>query len=344
MPRPTIGDVARIAGVSKSTVSRVLSGNTHYMRDDTRVRVLHTIEELEYRPSGVARSLVSKRTQTVGLLISDIGNPFYTDVIRGAEDVATLRGYGLLLCNTNYNLDRGWQYLQTLIDKAVDGILFMSSRISTNWLQLLTKQEIPAVVFGALLNHPGYPGLGVITQDFNNGIAQAVDHLLALGHRRFAHVSGPLDLELSRVRRDAFVGALKSRGIEAGDIFTIEGNLRTEGGRLALDQLLELTMRPTAVFAGNDLTAIGIVWAARDRGLRIPEDLSVIGRDNIPLAAEITPRLTTIALERYATGAAAMEMLLDLSCQEPQAVLQPTIEMPSVLVVRQSTGPADVAQ
>lgn len=342
MRRSTIADVARIAQVSESTVSRVISGNVGYMRDETRQRVIRAITELNYRPSGVARSLVSKRTHNVGLLISDVGNPFYSDVIHGAEDVAFTHGYSIFLCNTNYDLARGWAYIQSLLNKQVDGVLLMSSSMNDEWLAELVRHQIPTVVLDWDVRQTSSHTLGVITQDFNTGIREAVDHLVKLGHRHLAHVSGPLDLSTARIRRDAFLNALAAHGIDAQRVQIIEGNLRTDGGRRALAQLLELPQRPTGVLAANDLTAIGIVWAARERGLRVPEDLSVVGLDDIPLAAEITPPLTTVALQRYKLGELAMQMLLDLQASHKAEHDYLSRKLVSHLVIRQSTAPAYV--
>ncbi len=338
MSRPTIADVARQARVSKSTVSRVLSGKPDYMREGTRARVEHAIAKLNYRPSGVARSLVSKQTHTVGLVISDVGNPFYSDVIHGAEDIAIAHDYALFLCNTNYDLDRGWAYVRSLIDKQVDGVLLMSSSMSDDWLAELIRHQIPTIAVDWDVKRTGGHPLGLITQDFDAGIRDAVEHLVRLGHRRFAHVSGPLNLATARIRRDGFVNALAAHGIEALQVQIVEGNLRTDGGQQALAQLIELPQRPTAIFAANDLTAFGIIWAARDRGLRVPQDLSVVGVDDIPLSAEINPPLTTVALRRYELGSLAMQMLLELQSKSGPARLER--ELVSYLVVRQSTGPA----
>ena len=211
--------------------------------------------------------------------------------------------------------------------------------MSDEWLTELARHQIPTVVLDWNVRQTGGHTLGVITQDFDTGIREAVDHLINLGHRRLAHVSGPLNLETARIRRDAFLNALAAHGIATQQVQIVEGNLRTDGGRNALAHLLELNERPTAVFAANDLTAIGIVWAARDRGLRVPEDLSVVGLDDVLLAAEITPPLTTIALHRYELGSLAMQMLLDL--QSPKSEAKPMRrEMVSHLIVRQSTAPA----
>jgi len=335
MSRTTIADVARVAGVSKSTVSRVLSGKYQHIRQNTRARVLQAIDELDYRPSSVARSLVSRRTQTVGLLISDVGNPFYPEVILGVEDVARANDYDVFLCNTSYDLARGLKFIRSLIDKLVDGVLFMSSSMSAEWVKELAKNKIPAVVLDWQV--AGVKEIaGAITLDFEAGICAAVDHLVKLGHRRLAHVSGPLDLWTAQARRDVFINALRAHGIDPAQVDVVQGNLRIDGGRSALNKLMTRPQRPTAIFAANDLTALGIIWEARNRGLGVPQDLSVVGLDDIELGAQISPRLTTVALPRYEIGSLAMRMLLE-RMQAPQDENHRTVT--THLVVRQSTAP-----
>ncbi len=336
MSRSTIADVAQLAGVSKSTVSRVLSGNAEYMRKETFSRVEGAIAELGYRPSSIARSLTSKRTFTAGILVSDVSNPFYPEVIHGVEDVALVHNYDIFLCNTNYNIDRGMTFIRSLADKQVDGVLIMSSIMSNEWLLELAKYGIPAVVLDWKVQ--AVEGIvGVIDVDFNPGIQAAVDHLVKLGHRRFAHVSGPLHLQTSCSRRDAFLNALATHGIDTQQVTVIESNLQTDGGRQALAQLMKLPVRPTAVFAANDLMAMGIVRAVRANNMQVPADLSVVGLDNIWLIEDMEPPLTTVALPRYEIGQLAMQMLFDL-LQEPQ-IAQPIYrqQVETHFVIRQST-------
>jgi DNA-binding LacI/PurR family transcriptional regulator len=318
--RTTIADVAQAAGVSKSTVSRVLSGKTKYMREETRQRVAQAIQELDYRPSSVARSLVSKRTLTAGLLVSDVGNPYYAEVIHGVEDVALANGYNIFLCNTSYNLDYCEKYVQSLMDKQVDGVLFMSSSMPAEWMLEVSRHEIPTVALGGEFQDVARVG-GIISVNFDTGIRAAIDHLVELGHRRLAHVSGPLHLRTSLLRRDAFFRALAANGIDPEEAIVVEGNLRLDGGRRALAQILDMPQPPSAILAANDLTALGIVSAAYARNLQIPADLSVVGLDNIELAAQILPPLTTIALPGYEIGCLAMLMLLELlqTAQESQS-------------------------
>ena len=335
MKRITITDVAKQAGVSKSTVSHVLN-QTRFVEEETRRKVSATIEELGYRPSNIARSLVSKRTKTVGLLISDVGNPFYPDVIRGVEEVALSHGYSIFLCNTNYDPVRGMEFIRSLIEKSVDGILFMSSSMSMEMVEEAIQNQIQAVILDW-----GVPQVeeltGTIRINFTEGIRQAIQHLVELGHTQIAHVSGPLDLWTAQARRDIFLVSLRENGVNPDQALIIEGNLRIEGGRRAFEQLIHASPRPTAVFAANDLTALGIVWAARNYGLNLPEQLSIIGLDNIELASEVHPTLTTVALPRNEMGKMAMKLLLDL-IENPEVVDGHKLEVATQLIIRQSTA------
>ena len=340
MSRPTIIDVARRAGVSKSTVSRVLSGQVSYMRPETRARVLQAIEELNYRPNSLARSLILKRSKTVGLLISDVGNPFYSEVIHGVESVALEQGYAVYLFNVGYDLSRGLAFADVLIDKRVDGVILMSSSMSDELVFKFMDHEVPTVVLDWNISIPK-GALGLMLVDFAPGIEAAAEHLVSLGHRRFAHISGPLSLRTSCLRRDAFIGALAARGVRAENIAVIEGNLCISGGRQALEQLVQLPERPTAVFCANDLTAMGVIFAARDAGLRVPQDLSVVGLDDIQLAAEIDPPLTTVSLPRHEIGAMCMRMLIEvLNAPQDGRADSPLVRWVTTgFVIRGSTAP-----
>lgn len=339
MKRVTMDDVAGRAGVSKSTVSHVIN-DTRFVADETRRRVLQAIAEMGYRPSTVARGLASRRTYTVGLLISDVGNPFYHQVIFGVEDVALQNDYSVFLFNASYDLARSARYIRSMIDRQVDGVIFMSSRLSPELLDELAGHQVPVLILDWEEIH--MQGVATIELDFEDGIREAVDHLLELGHRRFAHVSGPLELWTARTRQDLFLQVLRERGINPADVALVEGNLRIEGGRAALEPILTSPRRPTAVFAANDLIALGLVWEARRRGIQVPGDLSVLGLDDIELAAQISPTLTTIQLPRYEIGSTAMHMMLSLigeasGAVEPRSPQHHVIS--SRLVIRQSTGP-----
>jgi DNA-binding LacI/PurR family transcriptional regulator len=333
MKRVTISDVALKAGVSKSTVSHVIN-KTRFVETETQKKVILAINELNYRPSGIARSLVSQRTRTAGLLISDVGNPFYHEVILGVEEVALANGYSVFLCNTSYDLERGMKLIHSLIDRSVDGVLFMSSSMSIEMVEEVVKNQIQAVVLD-WENSQVQDLAATITIDFKTGIRQAVAHLVELGHEHIAYVSGPLNLWTARARRDAFRDSLEDLGLDPHSALIIEGNLRIEGGYKAASQLMNAKPAPSAVIAANDLTALGVLWAARNEGVLIPEQLSVIGLDDIDLASKITPPLTTIALPRFEIGKRAMQLLLDTIDHPAEAIRQQ--EVGTWLVVRNST-------
>jgi LacI family transcriptional regulator len=333
MKRVTISDVAHKAGVSKSTVSHVIN-QTRFVLPETKQRVVQAIEELDYRPSGIARSLVSQKTRTAGLLISDVGNPFYHEVIMGVEEVALANGYSIFLCNTSYDLERSMKLIHSLIDRSVDGVLYMSSTMSLDMVQEVTKNQIQAVVLDW-----GIPQVeelaSTVRIDFHSGIQEAVDHLADFGHKHIAHVSGPLSLWTAVERREAFFDALRAHSLYNPDTIVAEGNLRIEGGYQAYQVLSLAKPRPTAVITANDLTALGVLWAARNDGLTLPDDLSVIGLDDIDLASKVTPSLTTIALPRYEIGKIAMQLLLD-EIDNPAGGWKKQ-EVATRLVVREST-------
>ena len=339
MKRITINDVAQRAGVSKSTVSHVLN-NTRFVEDATRLKVLDAIKALNYRPSSIARSLVKKQTSTIGLLISDVSNPFYHEVIHGVESVALENGYDIFLCNTHYDLNQAMKFVQSLEDKLVDGVLCMTSSLSRDIITELSSNNIPMVVLD--WNASEIKDIAAtISIDFSKGIFEAVKYLVELGHKQFAHVSGPLDFWTSRLRRDLFLNALSESGIDPQRALIIEGNLRINGGRRALEKIVTVDPQPTAVFTANDLMALGIVWAAKDYNLQIPQDLSIIGLDDIELSTQITPPLTTVSLPRYEIGSQAMQMLLqqiDSAQTKQDNIDQLNRVVETNLIIRQSTA------
>ena len=233
-------------------------------------------------------------------------------------------------------------YIQSLIDKRVDGILIMTSSFSAEWLTELERSNVPVIVLDWEVQTRG-DNVSAISVDFQRGIQAAAAHLYKLGHRRFAHVGGPHHLQTSRDRRDAFLHALAGFGIAPAEVLIMDGNLRIDGGRQAMARLLTATDRPTAIFAANDMTAVGMLLEARACGIKVPEALSVVGLDDIWLAAQTDPPLTTVALPRYEIGQLAMRMLFDL-LDSPRAEYIDTVytRVRTSLVIRQSTGPAPI--
>jgi DNA-binding LacI/PurR family transcriptional regulator len=333
--RVTTSDVAKHAGVSYTTVSHVIN-ETRFVAEETRQRVLQAIVDLNYTPSQVARSLATQQTYSVGLLISDVGNPFYHRVILGVEDVALAHGYNVFLMNASYDLNRSIKYIRSMAERRVDGILLMSSSMSEELLAETQENQLPTVILDWL--ECSAPDVGAITFDFEMGIRQAVAHLIELGHRRFAHVSGDLKLFTARIRRDLFLKILAEYGIDPIDVPVIEGNFRIDGGRRAFRELESDPRKPTAVVTVNDMIAIGIILEAQNAGFRIPDQLSVIGVDDISLASELVPSLTTISLHGYEIGAMAMNLLLDLKGKsESVDTTRCHRVVDTTLVIRQST-------
>jgi DNA-binding LacI/PurR family transcriptional regulator len=336
MKRVTIKDVALRSGVSKSTVSHVIN-QTRFVEDHTKQKVLQAVQDLNYRPSSIARSLVSQRTGTAGLLISDVGNPFYHDVILGVEEVALANGYSIFLCNTGYDVQRGMKYIRSLVDRLVDGIMFMSSNMNIEMIQEVHANSIQSVVLDWGGTHVSEMA-ATITIDFNIGICEAVAHLVGLGHKRIAFAGGPANMWTANIRKQAFLNAIDECKPTIEGILLSEGNLRIEGGYQAFEKLSRLTPRPTAVIAANDLTALGIMWAARNAGYQLPEELSIIGLDNIDLASRVTPTLTTIAVPRYEIGRQAMKNLLTLIREPARPKNNQVVD--THLIVRESTTTA----
>jgi len=305
--KPTIIDVAKVAGVSKTTVSHVIN-NSRFVEAATRDRVLQAIGQLKFSPNSIARSLAGNKTNTIGLLISDVGNPFYHNVILGVEEVALANANTIFLFNANYDVGRSLSFIRSMISRKVDGVILMSSRLDQFIIKEVEANNLEAVIVD--YNGESTTKIGKVIIDFEPGIRQMVTHLLLLGHKRFAFVGEDSGISTASVRRDLFLRILGENKIGTEDILICNGNFRIDGGRAALHTILSSSKNPTAVFAVNDMTAIGIIQEAQDIGMTIPRDLTVIGVDNIDLGKDIRPHLTTIEIPGYELGKLSMKLLL----------------------------------
>jgi LacI family transcriptional regulator len=300
-------DVAERAGVSVTSVSHVIN-ETRPVSYELRERVLAAMEELGYHPNRLARSLRSGKTHTIGTIVPDSADPFFAEVARGIEDTAFENGYSLILCNSDANLDKEAFYTDVLVEKQVDGILFLAAGGSTERILDLQQRGMPVVVVDREL--PAVHVDSVVTDNAGGGWS-ATRHLIDLGHRRIGYIAGPSDLTLSEYRSTGYRKALEEAGIAVDENLVVRGAFDFESGYRAARQLLTNSQRPTAIFACNDLMAIGAICAAVELGLRVPEDLSVIGYDDVPLASYSNPPLTTIAQPIYDLGVVAASMLLE---------------------------------
>ena len=326
-----IREVARLAKVSTATVSRTINGSDK-VTPKTKERVQRAIEELKFYPNTWARALGSGRSSLYGLIISDITNPFFPELVKSFEDIAVQHGQDVLVANTNYDPARIELCVTRMLQRKVDGVAIMTSEMDARLITEFQSREIPLVFLDtgkaeALTSN--------IVVDYAAGVDAAVEHIVNLGHTKIAFISGPMNLRSARVRREAFAGCLERRGIGAG--LTEEGNHQVDGGHQAMARMLERKERPTAVLASNDMTAIGALGAIHERGLRVPEDISIVGFDDIQISAFTQPALTTVRLSRDEIARVAFRALYSIrqdGGKGAEYAVRPT------LVVRKSTGPA----
>ena len=299
-----IKDVAQRAGVSISTVSRVVN-QSKPVKPKTRDRVLEAIEELSYRPNAIARSLKIKHTQSIGIMVPDIANQFYPEVVRGIEDVANMYEYTIFLCNTDLDYDKEIQYYTELEEKQVDGMIIMGNLISDELARKISDSEIPVVLIGS--RHENLPS---VTIDNEKAARDAVYYLIERGHQRIGMISGKLkDPIIGKARLEGYRQALQEASIPWRSELVVEGGYRFKSGYEGARQLLMLEEVPTAVFVASDEMAIGAMRAILEKGLTIPGDIAVMGFDNVDMSGKVFPSLTTIGQPMYEMGAIGTRLL-----------------------------------
>lgn len=329
---PTIKDVAHLAGVAPITVSRVIN-NTDYIREDTRQRVLRAIDQLGYVPNKVARSLRSRQTGMLALVVSDITNPFFTTVARGVEDAASAAGFNLILCNTDESEAKQEIYLQLLLERRVDGILLVPARSAVEPVQMIQKMDIPVVVLDRKL--PGAQA-DVVRCDSEDGAYRLTRLLLRHGHRRIAMLSGPLDVSTAVDRVKGYQQAMAEGGLLTGNQMILYGEFTPESGYEMAQAALASQQPPTALFAGNNFIAIGALKALRDYNLSVPDDIAVVGFDDLPPAIVVDPILTAAAQPAYAMGRTGAELLLARLAEVEKTEYQEII-LPVEIIQRHSS-------
>lgn len=330
----TIKDIARAVGVSASTVSRALS-DSPLVNQETRMAVLQTAKELGYERNELARALVKGASGAIGLIVPDITNPFFSDVARGVSDIADRAGYGVILCNTDGRVDRELSYVRLMRRKRVDGLLVCSATLDAPFVQDLTAAGTPFVLVSRMSADPDVPY--IITDD-RAGARLAVEHLVDLGHRRIGFIGGPENVQASRDRMSTYHDVLTEHAISAQREWSHHADFTQAAGRQAGQQILSLADRPTAIFAANDVTALGVLEVAEGLGLRIPEDLSLVGYDDISYASLPRIQLTTVAQPAIEMGQIAADWLFSRIGSDDVPPLQRVLN--PRLVVRSTTGPA----
>ena len=330
----SIKDIAQEAGVSPSTVSRALHNHPH-ISEKTGARIQRLAQEMDYTPSLLARSLVTQDTATIGLVITYTADPFLSRLVQGVEETARSSGYSVFLSSSYRDYERELEVVRSFHERRTSGIIITGSQIDTDYLELHDRFPFPVV----LTNCRTYPYS--VSADNVAGARQAIKHLIQLGHRRIAYVVNHRSYHTNLDRLTGYQQVLKEHNIRSDETLIVEGDGMLEGGARAGRQLLALPQPPTAIFCFNDMTAVGVLTALREAGLQVPRDCSVVGFDDLEMAAYYWPPLTTVRQPRYRMGQEAMRMLLELI--QGESDVQEEV-LPTELVVRETTGPAPVAR
>lgn len=332
----TMRNVADHARVSTATVSHVING-TRYVSPELTERVLAAMQELNYQPDAVARSLRRRETLTVGLIVPSTEIPFFAAVARSIEEAAFRAGYSVILCNSGWSSPRELRYLRNLLARRVDGLVCISLEMTADQIAPVVREGTPVVMFERRM-----PGIGLDAVGINNvqGARAAMTHLLELGHRRIGCIRGLGTSSLSGVRLAAYRQTLAEWGIEYDPDLVRPGDYQPESGRVAAQELMDLDDPPTAIFALNDMMAIGALQALHKRNLRVPDDVAVVGFDGIPLTQYTSPALTTVAQPVTEMGKVAIDLLLARIRGDGPREAQFVVVEPALIVRASTVGSA----
>jgi LacI family transcriptional regulator len=302
----TIRDIAKAANVSTNTVSRALNGKSD-IKKETRERILAVARELDYVPNMLARSLLHRRSGTIGVVVTDNSNPFYARLLRGIEDCTTSKGYNIILCNSDENVEREAAALRTLKEKRVDGILITPASTGNDLSATLTRSGVPFVLLNRTTEDAG---VDYVKTDNIHGARLAMERLLSLGRRKLCYLGGPTRISSAVERLQGCRDAIRDAGLVPETLIVVETNLRMEDGYAAMRGLLAHGATPDGLFAFSDIIAVGAMKAIREAGLSVPKDIAVVGYDDIEIASFLEVGLTTVHQERYELGWKAAEILI----------------------------------
>lgn len=329
---PNVTQVANLAGVSTATVSRVLA-DAGGVSQELINRVNEAIKELDYRPNHLARGLRKLVSQTVGVIISDIENPFFTSVIRGIEKTFVEAGYSILLCNSDEDPNRERAQLSTLRSEGVAGIILTSTNLDIDFCRTLIKSGIQLVAIDRV---PAQQCMDVVTVTNQQGAYEATSYLAKMGHSRIGLISGPIQVSTSRERLDGYKDAIRFYGLELSSELVVYSDFRQLGGYKAMQTLLDLPSPPTALMVSNNLMTLGALQAIHERNLKIPDQIAIIGFDDMPWSTSLQPPLTTVAQPTFDLGTTAARLLLD-RFQNPKQPFRHVV-LDTHLIIRASCG------
>lgn len=328
----TISEVAKKAGVSKATVSRVLN-QSKPVSDEIREKVMKVVNETGFNPNSIARSLVIKKTYLIGIVIPEIANPYFSQLVRGIEDEANARGYNIVICNADNEFEKENKSLQVLKSKQVDGIIFLTSHLLEEHNLFFKGNSIPTVIIGTNSKEFNIPFVDI---DNFTAAYDVVRYLISLGHSSIGLIRGPLTYQnVSFFRLEGYKKALQDHGLSFEEHFVKSGDYKFEGGYTAMEEFLKQDSKPTAIFAMNDEMAVGAMSCAIDRGVSIPKDMSIIGFDDISLASMVRPMLTTVHQPVYEMGVESIKSLINI-IQYPNKKVENAI-FAHKIIQRQST-------
>ncbi|MCT4634445.1 MAG: LacI family transcriptional regulator [Firmicutes bacterium] len=306
----TIKDIARLSGFSTATVSKVINGKDENITKETREKVLRIAQEHNYVPNTIARSMVTKKTRTIGLIIPDIVNPFFPEVARGAEDMASKMGYNLILCNTDNDQKKEEKYINMLEEKMVDGIIFTASSKGFTDLERLKRLKVPVIFVDRDVECDDI--LGKITVNNELGAYEGVSHMIHKGMKKIIHITGSLSNKPADDRLQGYKKALMKNKIEYSPDNVFEGDFTVGWGYKAVEKAFERGINFDGVFCGNDLIAIGVIKALKKKGISVPQQCGVVGFDDIEISAMMVPSLTTVSQPKYDMGNITAKVLIDI--------------------------------
>ncbi len=329
----TIKEIAKLANVSTATVSKVVNHKDDNISEATRQRVLDVIDEHNYVPNRIASSMITKKTHTIGLIIPDITNPFFPEVARGVEDFANKAGYQVVLCNSDNEPRKEVAYIAMLQEQMVDGIIFTSSSLRKKVRKEFIRMQIPVITVDREIE--GLQTRGKITVDNITGAHKGVCYMIERGYKKILHLSGPLTSKPSMDRFEGYKKALAEHDLAFDPALFYEGNYTSEWGYLGVKTAIHDNVDFDSIFCGNDMIAIGAIKGLKECGLKVPEDIGILGFDNIYIASVVTPNLTTVSQPNYQMGYKAAEMLIHM-IKYPMTPVS-GVELKTELIIREST-------
>jgi len=330
----TIKEVAKLAGVSTTTVSYVIN-KSRFVSEQTRAKVLKAIEELDYRPNIVARSLRERKTGTVGLIICDLRNPFFSEVLQGIETYLGKKKYSLIVTNTDYDNDKERESIDMFYSKQVDGVIIVPGENTNKHVKFLTERNIPVVLLDKKIQNLN---VDVVLVNNIEGSKQLTEHLMSLGHKRIGIIAGPLNSTTGKERLEGYLKALKAHSIpEDNDLIKI-GDFKKQSGYLLTLELISLAVPPTVIFACNNLLGLGVMQALKEKKIRIPEEIGLAIFDDLPWFGYVSPSLTGVAQPSFQLGETAGKLLFEQMRKRRKRPKEVVLDVQ--LKIRQSAGEA----